>query len=108
MKKEKEKAVKEIIIANHSEDHNGIYLIENGILVEQYQDRQKDRIEGNIYCGIVRNVLPGMQAAFVDIGVGKNTFMHIKDVLPKNNNETGNKNEILSQYTIKDYIRPGE
>lgn len=107
MKKEKENIVKEIIIANHSTENNGIYLVENGILVEQYQDRQEDRLEGNIYCGIVRNVLPGMQAAFVDIGVGKNTFMHIKDVLPKNNNETGNKHEVLSQYHIKDYIHAG-
>ena len=34
--------------------------------------------EGNIYCGIVRNILPGMQSAFVDIGEDKNAFLHIK------------------------------
>lgn len=48
-----------------------------------------------------------MQAAFVNIGEEKNTFMHIKDVIPKVSNETGNKNELLSKYDIKDYIRVG-
>jgi ribonuclease, rne/rng family len=46
-----------------------------------------------------------MQAAFVDIGKEKNTFIHIRDVMPKASNETGNKNEPLNKYNIKDYIR---
>jgi len=108
MKGKKEKVVKEIVITNHSGEQNGIYLIENGRVVEQYKEEKEERLEGNIYCGIVRNVLPGMQAAFVDIGVGKNAFMHIKDVLPKNSAETGNKNEVLSNYNIKDYIKGGK
>ena len=45
-----------------------------------------------------------MQAAFIDIGVEKNTFIHIKDIIPKVSNETGNKNEALSKYDIKNYI----
>ena len=48
-----------------------------------------------------------MQAAFVDIGVEKNTFIHIKDIIPKVSNETGNKNETLSKYNIKNYIHTG-
>jgi len=102
-----EKVVKEIVITKHSGEDNGVCLVENGIVVERYKEEAEERLEGNIYCGIVRNILPGMQAAFVDIGVGKNTFMHIKDVLPKSNNETGNKNEVLSHYNIKDYIKTG-
>ena len=48
-----------------------------------------------------------MQAAFVDIGENKNVFLHIKDIVPKNNNETGNKNESFESINIKDYIKPG-
>ena len=66
------------------------------------------RIEGNIYAGKVVNVLPGMQAAFVDIGEEKNTFLHIRDVLPKKSNLTGNKKEDIEQYNIKDYIKPNQ
>ena len=100
--------MKEIVITKHNQENNGICLLENGIVVEQYKEEENVRLEGNIYCGIVRNILPGMQAAFVDVGAGKNTFMHIKDILPKKDNETGNKNELLSKYNIKDYIRVGD
>ena len=48
-----------------------------------------------------------MQAAFVDIGENENVFLHIKDIVPKKNNETGNKNENFENINIKDYIKPG-
>lgn len=48
-----------------------------------------------------------MQAAFVDIGKSKNAFLHIKDILPKKSNETGNKNEDFENINIKDYVRVG-
>ena len=48
-----------------------------------------------------------MQAAFVDIGSEKNAFLHIKDILPKVSNQTGNKNEDLNKYNIKDYVKKG-
>ena len=41
---------------------------------------EQERMVGNIYKGVVQNVLPGMQAAFVDIGTGKNAFLHASDV----------------------------
>src|SRR5699024_9537452 len=67
-----------------------ILLLENGKLTERYiEEEGQERLEGNIYLGIVENVLPGMQAAFVDIGKEKNTFIHIRDILPKVSNETG-------------------
>lgn len=99
--------MQELIINNDGENKQ-IALVENGKLVEKYDERpDMHRLEGNIYFGIVENVLQGMQAAFVNIGEEKNTFMHIKDVIPKVSNETGNKNELLSKYNIKDYIRVG-
>lgn len=83
-----------------------IALVENGKLIELYEeDDDKDRLEGNIYVGKVKDVLPGMQAAFVDIGEGKNTFIHIKDVIPKVSSTIGNKEEDLNHYNIKDYIK---
>lgn len=96
------------LIINSDGENKQIALVENGKLVERYEERpDMHRLEGNIYLGRVENVLQGMQAAFVNIGEGKNTFMHIKDVIPKVSNETGNKNELLSKYDIKDYIRVG-
>ncbi len=72
------------IIINETEKLTTIALVENGILIEKYEEREnQNRLEGNIYIGKVENVLQGMQSAFVDIGVEKNTFIHLKDVLPK-------------------------
>ncbi|MCI9087689.1 MAG: Rne/Rng family ribonuclease [Clostridia bacterium] len=104
---EKEGAnMQEIIISQDKEKNKIVALVENGKLVEKYEEKAgQERLEGNIYLGKVENVLLGMQAAFVDIGTEKNTFIHIKDVIPKVSNETGNKNETLSKYDIKNYIR---
>lgn len=100
--------MQEIIINQDKENNKIVALVENGKLVEKYEERiGQERLEGNIYLGKVENVLLGMQAAFVDIGTEKNTFIHIKDVIPKASNETGNKNETLSKYDIKNYIRSG-
>ena len=96
------------LIINSDGENKQIALVENGKLIEKYDERpDMHRLEGNIYLGRVENVFQGMQAAFVNIGEEKNTFMHIKDVIPKVSNETGNKNELLSKYDIKDYIRVG-
>ena len=90
------------LIINSDGENKQIALVENGKLIEKYDERpDMHRLEGNIYLGRVENVLQGMQAAFVNIGEEKNTFMHIKDVIPKVSNETGNKNELLSKYDIK-------
>ena len=48
-----------------------------------------------------------MQAAFVNIGKEKNTFIHIRDIIPKVSLETGNKNENFANYNIKDYLKTG-
>lgn len=100
--------MQEIIISQDKEKNKIVALVENGKLVEKYEEKVgQERLEGNIYLGKVENVLLGMQAAFIDIGTEKNTFIHIKDVIPKVSNETGNKNETLSKYDIKNYIHSG-
>ncbi len=96
------------LIINSENENKEIALVENGKLVERYEERpDMHRLEGNIYLGRVENVLQGMQAAFVNIGEERNTFIHIKDVIPKVSSQTGNKNELLSKYDIKDYIKVG-
>ena len=58
-----------------------VALLEDRVLVELYIERTKDRgIMGNIYKGKVVKVLPGMQAAFVDIGLEKAAFLYVSDV----------------------------
>ena len=85
--------MKEILV-NSSEEKNTILYVEDGNLLEKYEEYDElERLEGNIYLGKVVDILPGMQAAFVNIGDEKNAFLHIKDILPKVSNETGNKNE---------------
>ena len=97
--------MKEIIL-NKEDGITQAILLEDGKIVEQYDDsKDEGAVEGNIYCGIVQNVLQGMQAAFVNIGEDKNAFMHIKDVIPKVSNQTGNKAEDLSKYNIKNYLK---
>lgn len=81
------------LIINKSEDKKTICLVNDGELVEKYDETNSiNRIEGNIYIGKVEDILPGMQAAFIDIGDKKNGLIHFKEVLPKvditvNNNE---------------------
>lgn len=75
--------MKELVIYTEGDIEN-ILLVEDGILTEKYKDsKYKKRLEGNIYIGKVQNVLPGLQAAFINVGEKKNAFIHLKDVLPK-------------------------
>ncbi|MFT9497167.1 MAG: ribonuclease E/G, partial [Anaerosolibacter sp.] len=67
------------IIIDSSLNQTRVALMENRELVEIYVEREDTkRIVGNIYKGRVTNVLPGMQAAFVDIGLDKNAFLYVK------------------------------
>lgn len=72
------------IFIDKQEKQEKVALVENGNLVEYYEeDENTDRKEGNIYIGTVKDIIPGMQSAFVDIGTEKNGFIHLKDILPK-------------------------
>lgn len=84
MAKRKETIVMIEIIVQRQENGKQIALMENGKLIEYYEeDKEYRRREGNIYIGIVKNIIHGMQSAFVDIGTEKNSFIHLKDILPK-------------------------
>ena len=95
------------IIINETGDLTTVALVENGILVEKYEEKENQhRLEGNIYIGRVENVLQGMQAAFIDIGVDKNTFIHLKDVLPKKDINNSEENE-LEEEDIRKVLKTG-
>lgn len=69
------------LIINVTYQQTRVALIENGVLAEVYVERQSERgIVGSIYKGKVIRVLPGMQAAFVDIGLARSTFLHVGDI----------------------------
>ena len=55
-------------------------LIENYNIVERYIINSQENLEGNIYVGVIKNIIPGIKAAFVDIGKNKNAFIHFDDI----------------------------
>ena len=77
------------IIANVMPEETRMAIIENGQLAEVAIERSENgHIVGNIYKGKVKNILPGMQAAFVDIGRDKNAFLYLGDLYPRYSCET--------------------
>lgn len=95
------------LIVDKKEDLKTIAAIENGRLVEIYEENEqskKARNEGNIYLGIVRDIVPGMQAAFIDIGTDKKSFIHVKDVVP----QVDEKIEKKFEGKIKDLVKTGQ
>ena len=95
----------ELFIQNNKEKKK-IALVENEKLVEYYEEEDSmQRKEGNIYIGIVKDIVKGMQSAFVNIGTEKNSFIHLKDILPKIDEK---KEKYDDTITISDVIKPGQ
>src|SRR5450631_832078 len=70
-----------LIVINADGPETRVALVEGGYLGELYIERKRERgIAGNIYKGRVERVLPGMQAAFVNIGLEKSAYLHVSDV----------------------------
>ena len=95
------------LIINKNEVNETICLVENGKLVEKYQDDEntkKNRLEGNIYAGKVADIIPGMQSAFVDYGDSRKGLLHLKDAVPQINEK--NKNSNIIEKKITDVLTP--
>jgi ribonuclease G len=76
------------LLVNVTPQETRVALVENGVLQEVFIERTRRRgLVGNIYKGVVRRVLPGMQAAFVDIGLEKAAFLHASDIAVSMNSE---------------------
>src|SRR5690606_15982626 len=81
------------ILVNFGPTETRAALIENGVVQEIYIERVKRKgYVGNIYLGKVVRVLPGMQAAFVDIGQERAGFIHAADIAPLNKNGMEERN----------------
>ena len=96
------------ILINVSPMETRVALVENGVLQEVTVERTQSRsIVGNIYKGKVVRVLPGMQAAFVDIGLEKAGFIHVDDIYRP---EAGQGRDSASEkeLDIKQCLREGE
>jgi len=73
------------VLINLTPMETRVAVVENGVLQEAFIERSRRRgIVGNIYKGKVARVLPGMQAAFIDIGLERAAFIHANEVMPPN------------------------
>ena len=69
------------ILINGSPQETRVALVENGVVQELHVERTLERgLVGNVYLGKVARVLPGMQSAFIDIGLERAAFLHVADV----------------------------
>jgi len=70
------------IVVNAGISETRVAVLDGGVLTELFVERRRQRsIVGNVYKGVVTNVLPGMQAAFVDIGLAKDAFLYAGDFI---------------------------
>ena len=102
--------VSQEIVVNVSNRETRIALLEEGKLTE-YRVEREERVVGSIFKGIVQNVLPGMDAAFVDIGLERNAYLSLADVMPdegEDNSPSAMRRTELRRRKIKDLLRPGQ
>ncbi len=89
------------IVVNCDSKDTRVAVLEDNHLVEIYLERPVyQRVVGNIYKGVVENVLPGMQAAFVNIGLERNAFLYVDDTYPQGSGE--------EKVPIQQRIKPGQ
>ena len=94
------------LLIKRVEEERKIALVEDGKIVEYYEETEEEnRNEGNIYLGTVKDIVKGMQAAFVDIGLEKNSLIHLKDILEKKDEKVEKVN--LNQ-DINKVIKPNQ
>lgn len=105
------------LIVNCTGSEVRVALMEGRQLVEFYIERQRERgIVGNIYKGRVARVLPGMQAAFVDIGLERAAFLYVSDVytsfvgstIDDDDDEGGRKSRVPGDAHIEDFVKEGQ
>ncbi len=97
----------EEILVNFGPAETRAALVENGVLQEVYIERARSKgYVGNIYKGKVVRVLPGMQAAFVDIGQERAGFIHVTDIVTSNDNGTDTRGS--DDADVRDLLREGQ
>lgn len=90
------------MLVSHDTGETRVAILEDHQVVEAYVERPKRSVAGNVYLGRVRDVLPGMQAAFVDIGLEKNAFLYVDEVV------TPEGIEGVPRRPIQSLLKPGQ
>ncbi|NNC99835.1 MAG: S1 RNA-binding domain-containing protein, partial [Gammaproteobacteria bacterium] len=108
-------ANKEEVLINDTPEETRVAVVSNGIVQELHLERKRSRgIVGNIFKGKVERVLPGMQAAFIDIGLQKKGFLHASDIVLResgariNERQTGESRWSGQAPGIADLLSPGQ
>jgi ribonuclease G len=97
----------EEILVNVTPLETRVAMVDHGVLQDIHIERAANRgIVGNIYLGKVARVLPGMQAAFVEIGEERTSFIHVADIHPLN--EAGMESRGRSAEDIREQLREGQ
>lgn len=97
----------EEILVNVTPMETRVAVVENGATQDIHIERRSSRgIAGNIYAGKVARVLPGMQAAFVDIGTEKASFIHVADIVPLDS--SGREDRSRQSSAIRDHLHEGK
>ncbi|MBD1574500.1 ribonuclease G [Vibrio sp. S17_S38] len=97
------------LLINVTPSETRVAMIEAGILQEVHIEREARRgIVGNIYKGKVSRVLPGMQAAFIDIGLDKAAFLHASDIVPHTECVSENEKKQFQVRDISELVRQGQ
>ena len=97
------------LLINVTPSETRIAMVEGGVLQEVHIEREAKRgIVGNIYKGKVSRVLPGMQAAFVDIGLEKAAFLHASDIVPHTECVADTEQQQFRVRDITELVRQGQ
>ncbi|MEM8682784.1 MAG: ribonuclease G [Pseudomonadota bacterium] len=101
-----EDSAKEEILINVTPSEVRAALLENGVLQEVFVEREGRRgLISNIYLGTVSRVLPGMQAAFIDIGLERTAFLHASDITRSVEDSDATEDELPN---IRELVREGD
>lgn len=96
------------LVLERVQDQTRLAVLEDGRLCEIYYERgTRGKLAGNIYAGRVQNVIKGMNAAFVDIGLKKNAFLYAGDICVDTRGQEELKTR-LEQARIEKMLRPGQ
>jgi len=97
------------ILVNVTPRETRVAVVENGLLQEVHIERANKRgLVGNIYKGLVSRVLPGMQAAFVDIGLDRTAFLHAADIHVESGTGSKSNDGLMVNKAITELLREGQ
>jgi len=102
----------EELLINVTPQETRVAYVENGVLQEVHIERAQRRgLVGNVYKGKVCRVLPGMQAAFLEVGLARTAFLHVSDILNSHSSRNGEQVDAEAQRapeTIMELLREGQ